>query len=151
MAWRHLQPSNAPVPRSVKIDYPAKDTVAAQSDSLEAILDMRDYDVQPVNRLAIDKKINVGYWYMVTPGGVACEAVQGIERQAQTTEHVIIFQHTSKGIESYNRRARQTANGRARDLHRELSSLEECVPAARNYPVVKILSHAEDGNYMPGG
>lgn len=38
-------------------------------DGLDAIEDMREYDVAPVNRLAIDKKINVGYWYRVSPGG----------------------------------------------------------------------------------
>ncbi|CDF35655.1 unnamed protein product [Chondrus crispus] len=37
--------------------------------ALDAIEDIREYDVAPVNRLAIDQKINVGYWYKVSPGG----------------------------------------------------------------------------------
>lgn len=36
---------------------------------LGLVEDMREYDVAPVNRLAIDNKINVGYWYRVLPGG----------------------------------------------------------------------------------
>ncbi len=43
----------------------------AGSDGLDLVLDIREYDVAPVNRLAIDKKINVGYWYRVTPSGSA--------------------------------------------------------------------------------
>lgn len=44
-------------------------STAAPVDPMDAILDMREYDVAPVNRLAIDKKINVGYWYKVKPPG----------------------------------------------------------------------------------
>lgn len=47
----------------------ADDGFAAPTDPLEAIVDMREYDVAPVNRLAIDRKINVGYWYKVFPAG----------------------------------------------------------------------------------
>lgn len=39
------------------------------TDPLDAIFDMREYDVAPVNRLAIDNRINVGYWYKVWPAG----------------------------------------------------------------------------------
>lgn len=39
------------------------------SDGLDLVIDIREYDVAPVNRLAIDKKINVGYWYRVSPSG----------------------------------------------------------------------------------
>ena len=42
-----------------------------RSDGLDVILDIREFDVAPVNRLAIDMKINVGYWYRVTPSGSA--------------------------------------------------------------------------------
>lgn len=42
---------------------------AISRDPLEAIFDIREYDVAPVNRLAIDRNINVGYWYRVTPPG----------------------------------------------------------------------------------
>jgi DNA polymerase elongation subunit (family B) len=42
----------------------------ANTDGLDYIEDIREHDVAPVNRFAIDKKINVGYWYSVTPGGV---------------------------------------------------------------------------------
>lgn len=48
--------------------------VAALSDPLHAIFDMREYDVAPVNRLAIDRKVNVGYWYRVSPGGSVGES-----------------------------------------------------------------------------
>lgn len=55
--------------RSVPMPGLQHDNMNAPSNPLDAILDMREYDVAPVNRLAIDKKINVGYWYKVTPGG----------------------------------------------------------------------------------
>lgn len=42
---------------------------AAPADALDAIFDLREYDVAPVNRLAIDQKINVGYWYKVWSAG----------------------------------------------------------------------------------
>ncbi len=45
------------------------DTLSAVADGLDLVLDIREYDVAPVNRLAIDKKINVGYWYRVSPSG----------------------------------------------------------------------------------
>lgn len=38
-------------------------------DGLDYIEDIREYDVQVVNRFAIDRKVNVGYWYRVSPGG----------------------------------------------------------------------------------
>lgn len=38
-------------------------------DGLDYIEDIREYDVQAVNRFAIDRKVNVGYWYRVSPGG----------------------------------------------------------------------------------
>lgn len=46
---------------------------ATTRDPLEAIFDIREYDVAPVNRLAIDRNINVGYWYRVSPPGERTE------------------------------------------------------------------------------
>lgn len=43
--------------------------LALATDPLDAVEDMREYDVAPVNRLAIDRKINVGFWYKVFAGG----------------------------------------------------------------------------------
>lgn len=38
-------------------------------DGFEFVEDLREYDVTPVNRFAIDQNVNVGFWYKVDPGG----------------------------------------------------------------------------------
>lgn len=55
--------------RQAAVDIGMKGEFGTVIDPLDALEDMREYDVAPVNRLAIDKRINVGYWYKVTPGG----------------------------------------------------------------------------------
>lgn len=47
----------------------AESLFPTSKDPLESIIDIREYDVAPVNRLAIDRNINVGYWYRVSPPG----------------------------------------------------------------------------------
>eukprot|EP00737_Agarophyton_chilense_P000701 gb/GEZJ01000776.1/.p1 GENE.gb/GEZJ01000776.1/~~gb/GEZJ01000776.1/.p1 ORF type:complete len:1790 (-),score=227.93 gb/GEZJ01000776.1/:5472-10268(-) len=37
------------------------------------------------------------------------------------------------------------------DLHKKFSALQECVPATRGYPVIRVPNNAEDGNYLPVG
>lgn len=49
--------------------YDPDDTFSPSKDPMDYMFDLREYDVAPVNRLAIDQKINVGYWYRVTPPG----------------------------------------------------------------------------------
>lgn len=55
--------------RSAAMEASADGGLVTPADVLDALEDMREYDVAPVNRLAIDRKINVGYWYKVSPGG----------------------------------------------------------------------------------
>lgn len=55
--------------RRVNVDLGTQKDYGIVVDPLDSIEDIREYDVAPVNRLAIDRKINVGYWYKVTPGG----------------------------------------------------------------------------------
>lgn len=57
------------VSKSAAIDPGVADALHTAMDALDAVLDMREYDVAPVNRLAIDKRVNVGYWYKVSPPG----------------------------------------------------------------------------------
>ena len=62
-------------------------------DALDAIEDIREYDVAPVNRLAIDQKINVGYWYKVSPGGD-----QSTKSQEEIDEDALFDQMGGVGV-----------------------------------------------------
>jgi len=59
----------------------------AQEDNafsgLDLIQDIREYDVAGVNRLAIDRKINVGYWYRVTPSGTARKSDPTVDAETE--------------------------------------------------------------------